>query len=90
MTEFLTNYGTLIYLLVIVGFFYLFLIRPQQKQHRQRLSMLNNLKKGDKIINHGGVIGTIVDIKDDQITVRIADKVEVNMLKEGVARVLGK
>lgn len=90
MTDILAQYGTLIYLLVIVVFFYLFLIRPQQKQHKQRLAMLNNLKKGDKIVNHGGVIGTIVDVRDDKITVRIADKVEVNMLKEGVAKVLGK
>jgi len=90
VTDILAQYGTLIYLLVIVAFFYLFLIRPQQKQHKQRLAMLNNLKKGDKIVNHGGVIGTIVDVRDDKITVRIADKVEVNMLKEGVAKVLGK
>ena len=50
--------------------------------------MLGNLKKGDKIINHGGVIGTITEIKEDRIIVRIADKVEVAMLKEGVARVV--
>jgi preprotein translocase subunit YajC len=82
------KYGTIIWLLVLVVFFYLFLIRPQQKQQKQRGEMLNNLKKGDKIINHGGMIGTITEIKEDQIMVRISDKVEVPMVKEGIARIL--
>ncbi|HBS92804.1 MAG TPA: preprotein translocase subunit YajC [Firmicutes bacterium] len=88
MNEFLMKYGTIIWLLVLVVFFYLFLIRPQQKQQKQRGEMLNNLKKGDKIINHGGMIGTITEIKEDQIMVRISDKVEVPMVKEGIARIL--
>lgn len=88
MTEFLTNYGTYIWLLVLVVFFYLFLIRPQQKQQKQRAEMLNNLKKGDKVLNHGGLIGTITEVKEDQIIVRIGDKVEVPMVKEGIARIL--
>lgn len=88
MQEFLSQYGTILYLILIAVFFYLFLIRPQQKQQKKRVEMLGNLKKGDKIINHGGVIGTITEIKEDRIIVRIADKVEVAMLKEGVARVV--
>ncbi|MDD2282897.1 MAG: preprotein translocase subunit YajC [Eubacteriales bacterium] len=88
MNEFLMKYGTIIWLLVLVVFFYLFLIRPQQKQQKQRGEMLNNLKKGDKILNHGGMIGTITEIKEDQIMVRISDKVEVPMVKEGIARIL--
>ena len=88
MNEFLMKYGTIIWLLVLVVFFYLFLIRPQQKQQKQRGEMLNNLKKGDKIINYGGMIGTITEIKEDQIMVRISDKVEVPMVKEGIARIL--
>jgi len=84
----LGQYSTIIWLIVMVVFFYFFLIRPQQKQHKKRIEMLGEMKTGDKIINHGGVIGTITEIKDDRIMVRIADNVEVSMLKEGVARVL--
>jgi preprotein translocase subunit YajC len=88
MAELLQQYGTFIYLAIFVVIFYMFLIRPQQKQQKTRSEMLGNLKKGDKVINHGGVIGTISEIKDDKIVVRIADKVEVSMLREGIARVL--
>ena len=84
------DYGTFFYLIIFVVIFYMFLIRPQQKQQKERTGMLGGLKTGDKIINHGGVIGTITEIKEDNIVVRIADKVEVSMLKEGVARVLNK
>ena len=88
MQEFLMKYGTIIWLLVLVVFFYLFLIRPQQKQQKQRAEMLNNLKKGDKVLNHGGFICTITEVKEDRVIVRIGDKVEVPMVKEGIAKIL--
>lgn len=88
MQEFLMKYGPIIWLLVLVVFFYLFLIRPQQKQQKQRAEMLNNLKKGDKVLNHGGFIGTITEVKEDRVIVRIGDKVEVPMVKEGIAKIL--
>lgn len=87
MEEFLKNYGTIVWLVLLVGFFYLFIIRPQQKQQKQRVELINNLKKGDKILNHGGLIGTITEVQDDKFIVRFGDK-EVPMVKEGVARKL--
>lgn len=84
------GYMTFIYLGIFVVIFYVFLIRPQQKQQKARAEMIQALAKGDKVVNHGGVIGTIVEVKEDRLVVRIADKVEVQMLKEGVARVMGK
>lgn len=90
MQEFLSQYGSFLWLGILVVVFYLFLIRPQQQQQKQRLAMLKELKVGDKILNHAGIIGTITEVKEDRIMVRIADKVEVAMVKEGVARVLNK
>ena len=90
MQEFLAQYGSFLWLGVIMVAFYLLVIRPQQKQQKQRLTMLQELKVGDKILNHAGIIGTITEIKDDRVMVRIADKVEVTMIREGVARVLSK
>ncbi|MGI6363853.1 MAG: preprotein translocase subunit YajC [Bacillota bacterium] len=88
MEEFLKNYGTIVWLVLLVGFFYLFIIRPQQKQQKQRVELINNLKKGDKILNHGGLIGTITEVQDDKFIVRFGEKGEVPMVKEGVARKL--
>ncbi len=88
MEEFLTKYGTIVWLVALAVFFYLFFIRPQQKQQKQRVEMLNNLKKGDKVLNHGGMIGTIIEVQEDKFIVRLGDKVEVPMVKEGIARKL--
>lgn len=88
MEEFLSKYGTIVWLVVLVGFFYLFLIRPQQKQQKRRAEMLGNLKKGDKVLNHGGLIGTVVEVKEDTVTVNIGNKLEVSMVREGIARIL--
>lgn len=88
MPESLGQYTSFIWLGIIVVAFYFFLIRPQQKQQKQRVSMLSELKVGDKVLNHAGMIGTITEIKEDKIMVRFADKVEISMVKEGVARVL--
>jgi preprotein translocase subunit YajC len=73
----------------LVAFFYFFAIRPQQKQQKQRVEMINSLKKGDKILNHGGLIGTITEVREDKFIVRFGDK-EVPMVKEGVARKLNE
>lgn len=88
MEQFLKDYGTIIWLVVLVGFFYLFLIRPQQKQQKKRGAMLDNLKVGDKVLNHGGLIGVIVAIEEDKIIVNIGNKTDVSMIREGIARII--
>lgn len=88
MEEFLAKYGPILWLVVLAVLFYWFLIRPQQKQQKQRVEMLNSLKKGDKVLNHGGIVGTIIEVQEDRFIVRLSDKVEVPMIKEGIARKL--
>lgn len=64
----LMSYGPLLLMFVVL---YLLLIRPQQKRQKQRNLMLGNLKKGDKVVTIGGMIGTIVEITDDTVLLRI-------------------
>lgn len=80
----------LLALLVPLVIFYLLLWRPQLQQQRRRQQMLKNLKRGDRIVTIGGIHGEITAIKDDTLTVRIADKVEVRMNRSGVGYVKGK
>lgn len=82
--------GTIIYLAVFFGIIYFLMIRPQQKQQKQRMEMLNSVKVNDRIITIGGIHGKIVKMKDDVITVRIADKVEIEMEKTAIGRIAGK
>ncbi|MBU1221115.1 preprotein translocase subunit YajC [Myxococcota bacterium] len=66
---------------VLVVFMYLFLIRPQQKRQKEHQSLLNALMKGDKVITTGGMLGTIVAINDRIVTLEIADKTRVKILR---------
>jgi len=69
---------------------YLFAIRPQQRQQRRRLEMLRELKKGDRVVTGGGLIGWVAAIKDDTIKLKIADRVEVEMEKTAIVRRAGQ
>ncbi|MBE3571962.1 MAG: preprotein translocase subunit YajC [Moorella humiferrea] len=82
--------GTIFYMLVFFAILYFLMIRPQQKQQKRRQEMLNSLKVDDRVVLAGGLHGRITKIKDRTIMVRIADKVEVEVDKAGVAYVPGQ
>jgi preprotein translocase subunit YajC len=66
-------------MIFMVVIFYFLLIRPQQKKAKEHKALLDNLKKGDRIITSGGIIGTIVNIEDQIVNVEIADRVRIEM-----------
>lgn len=76
-------------MVLVLVLFWVMMIVPQRKQQKQRANMLQNLKKGDKIILTSGIHGEITDIEEDDIAVRIADKTEIKVTKSAVARVKG-
>ncbi|NLG69286.1 MAG: preprotein translocase subunit YajC [Firmicutes bacterium] len=80
----------ILFLAIPFGFFYLLIWRPQQQQQRRREQMLKSLKRGDRVVTIGGIHGEITGIKDDTLTLRIAEKVEVRVNRSGVSYVKGK
>ena len=69
-------------LILIFVIFYFFLIRPQQKKVKEHKSMVENLKRGDKVITSGGITGTIERIIDnDKVEVEISENVKVEIVK---------
>ena len=74
-------------LLMVVVVFWMFLIRPQQKQAKQRAEMLNNLKAGDKVVTIGGICGIVSRITDDKIFVEVAEGVVLEMLRNAIASI---
>ena len=76
-------------LVVIFVIFYFLLIRPQQKKVKEHKSMLEDLKKGDRVITSSGIYGVIVGIGDTSFELKIADNVKVKMLKSAVTEKLG-
>ena len=67
--------------------FYFFLIRPQQKRAREHCEMVSQLRRGDKVITSGGLVGTVTKSVDDQETVEveIAKDVKVNIMRTMIA-----
>lgn len=78
-------------LVLIFVVFYFFLIRPQQKKAQQQRDLLLSLRRGDRIITSGGVIGVITKVVSDQeLQVEIADNVRVRVIRSMVSDVLSK
>ncbi|MBU1075968.1 MAG: preprotein translocase subunit YajC [Spirochaetes bacterium] len=75
----------LLFILPLFAIWYFLLIRPQQKKEKEKKSMLNELKKGEQIMTIGGIIGTVIQVKDSRVTVKIADKTNIEISKSAVA-----
>jgi preprotein translocase subunit YajC len=74
--------GQFIPLILIFVIFYFFLIRPQQRKVKEHKAMVENLKKGDKVVTSGGITGTISRVIDnDKVEVEIADNVTVEVVR---------
>tara|TARA_B100001123_G_C15338646_1_gene1033844 strand:- start:319 stop:606 length:288 start_codon:yes stop_codon:yes gene_type:complete len=72
--------GAFLPLILIFLVFWILLIRPQQKKMKKHREMISNLKRGDKIITSGGIIGNITKVNDNkEIIVEISDNVEIKI-----------
>jgi preprotein translocase subunit YajC len=78
-------FGTLIPLIIMFVIFYFLLIRPQQKKTKEHREMVQNLKKGDRIITSGGIHGRITGMDEGTVTVEIADRVRIKVTRGNVA-----
>ena len=81
--------GMLFFIGMIVIFYFL-LIRPQQKRAKEHRKMVEAVGKGDEIVTNGGVLGKIVDMSDQYLTVEIANNVQIKLQRNAIATVLPK
>jgi preprotein translocase subunit YajC len=72
-------------MIFMVAIFYFLLIRPQQQKAKEHKALLANLKKGDRIITNGGIIGTIVNLDDQIVNLEVADRVRIEMGRPYIA-----
>ncbi len=77
-------WGIVLPFVLMFAVFYFFLIRPQQKKQKQRVSMLNQIKKGDKITTIGGLHGTIVELTDDTVVIRVNDTTKMTFERSAI------
>ena len=84
LTQAIMSFMPLIMIFVI---FYFLLIRPQHKKQQQHQQMLQNLKRGDRVITSSGIYGTIDDIDEKIVQLKIANQVKVKMLRSAISGV---
>jgi preprotein translocase subunit YajC len=77
-------------LILIFVAFYFFLIRPQQKQQKKRQAMLASLKKGDKVVTIGGLHGSVVDLTEEKVTLKVSDNTRLVFERSAVNAVLNR
>ncbi|MFH1459172.1 MAG: preprotein translocase subunit YajC [Candidatus Omnitrophota bacterium] len=72
---------------IIFLVFYFFLIRPQQKQQKEKLDMIAKVKKNDEVITVGGIHGTIVNVKEKTVVMKVDDNVKIEFDKNSISLV---
>lgn len=78
------------WLALMVLIFYFILIRPQQRREKERRALLAAVKSGDRVLFGGGMIGVVTNVSERTFTIKIADKVKVDVVRGAVTQVLGK
>ena len=80
--------GSILIIVVMFVVLYFFMIRPQKKQEKEVQNMRNNLQVGDEITTIGGIIGKIVSIKEETVTIEPShDRTKIRILKTAVRNV---
>jgi len=93
MPNFLTNTpaagglgSTVIMMVLMIAIFYFMLIRPENKRKKEAEQMRSSVKNGDKIVTIGGIVGTVVNIKENRIVIETsADQVRIELEKWAIS-----
>ncbi len=77
-------------LILIFAIMYFLMIRPQQKRLKAHRTMVENVKKGDRVVTQGGILGKVVSVGEDELEVEIATGVRVRVIRSTLAQVVTK
>ncbi|MFW6084528.1 MAG: preprotein translocase subunit YajC [Gemmatimonadota bacterium] len=72
----------------LFAIFYFLLIRPQKKQQEAHQEMVEALKRGDEVVTVGGIVGKIIHLTDDRVTVKTADDTRIEVARSKVGQLL--
>ena len=78
---------TILMWVVIFGVLWFFLIRPQRKQQKEHDEMIENLEVGDRVVTIGGIRGKIINIKENNVRLRISSNVDIDLVRDSVGRI---
>ncbi len=74
-----------IYFAFFVGVFYIFIIMPRKKQEKKHKEMMETLRRGEKVVTIGGIRGEVSRIKEDSVTLKVNENIEIEFLKSAIA-----
>ena len=75
-------------IILLFAVFYFLLIRPQQKRSKEQRGMIEKLKRDDQVITSGGLYGRIIGITENTVTLEIAEKVRVKVVRSQISAVV--
>ena len=78
---------TLVMFAAMFAIFYFLMIRPQQRQKAERERMLRAIKRGDRVVTTSGMYGTVTNLSDTTVTLRVADQVKLEFERSAIGRV---
>ena len=84
-------WGGLLPPMILIGVFYIFMVaRPQAAEQRKRKEMMDGLKKNDKVVTAGGIIGTVAQVSNDgqEVTLKVDDSTRIKFRRSSISSVL--
>lgn len=87
MAQLLSQYGTIIYLVAIFALLYFLMIRPQQQRTKKHQEMIRGIRVNSKVVTAGGILGTVVKVKEDTFILRVSDNARLEILKSSIGQV---
>ncbi len=82
-------YMFVIQIAAIVGIFYFLIIRPQRRQQQQHRQLLQSLQRGDQVVTSGGIVGEVIHLKDDHVTLKTGES-RLVVLRSSIATIAGR
>ena len=81
------DYSSIGLLALIVGVFYLLVIRPQTKARKEHEQLLATMKKGDEVVSEGGICGVVHEVRESEVVVQVSDRTRIRFKKESIQAV---
>jgi preprotein translocase subunit YajC len=85
----LSGLGGLLPMLLIIPVFYFLLIRPQQKKAKEHKALISAVKRGDRVVTNGGILGTVTKVIDNgEVQLEIAEGVRIRILRASIGEII--
>ncbi|MEO3947119.1 preprotein translocase subunit YajC [Gorillibacterium sp. CAU 1737] len=78
------GYWSIVYIVIMFAVLYFLMIRPQQKRQKKTASMLSSVKKGDKVVTIGGLHGTVLEMTDDTVVIRVNEATKMTFDRSAI------